>query len=137
MLAELKNALRTGDIWVQGSRQFKAFDEYLLPAERFETQRQASTLPLAVTSDCDRYLDERLLLLGEQLGTVERLASANDLPEAIITESGLKVTPLDAAVPEAAQALIDQTAALLPRVKITELLLGWMAGQTSPGILPT
>ena len=123
VLAELKNALRSGDIWVQGSRQFKAFDEYLLPAERFEAQRHNSALPLAVTTDCDRYLDGRLQSLEEQLATVERLASANDLPEAIITESGLKITPLDAAVPEAAQTLIDQTAALLPRVKITELLL--------------
>jgi hypothetical protein len=30
-LSELKNALRSGDIWVLGSRQFKDFDEYLLP----------------------------------------------------------------------------------------------------------
>ncbi|MEX6397513.1 hypothetical protein AB6E88_10700 [Providencia hangzhouensis] len=29
-LSELKNALRSGDVWVQGSRQFKDFDEYLL-----------------------------------------------------------------------------------------------------------
>ena len=27
-LSELKNALRSGDVWVQGSRQFKDFDEY-------------------------------------------------------------------------------------------------------------
>ena len=39
VLAELRNALRSGNIWVQGSRQFKAFDEYLLPAERFESQK--------------------------------------------------------------------------------------------------
>ena len=51
------------------------------------------------------------------------MALANDLPDAIITESGLKITPLDAAVPETAQALIDQTAMALPHIKITELLL--------------
>jgi len=34
-LSELKNAPRSGDIWVQGSRQFKDFDEYLMPPERF------------------------------------------------------------------------------------------------------
>ena len=62
-------------------------------------------------------------LLERQLETVNRLASANDLPDAIITESGLKVTPLDAAVPDTAQALIDQVSTLLPQVKITELLL--------------
>src|SRR3546814_11570226 len=27
-LSELKNALRSGDIWVQGSRQFKDFEDY-------------------------------------------------------------------------------------------------------------
>ena len=38
-LAELKNALRAGDIWVQGSRQFKDFDEYLLPTQKFASLR--------------------------------------------------------------------------------------------------
>lgn len=33
VLSELKNALRAGDIWVKGSRQFKDFDEHLLPEE--------------------------------------------------------------------------------------------------------
>jgi hypothetical protein len=47
----------------------------------------------------------------------------NELPDAILTESGLKITPLDAAVPDRAQALIDQTSQLLPRIKITELLM--------------
>ena len=61
--------------------------------------------------------------MEDQLATVNRLALANDLPDAIITESGLKITPLDAAVPDTAQALIDRIAMLLPHVKITELLL--------------
>ena len=30
VLSELKNALRSGDIWVQGSRQFKDFEDYLV-----------------------------------------------------------------------------------------------------------
>ncbi len=67
--------------------------------------------------------EERLQLLDEQLATVTRLAKDNELPDAILTESGLKITPLDAAVPDRAQALIDQTSQLLPRIKITELLM--------------
>ena len=122
-LSELKNSLRSGDIWVQGSRQFKDFEDYLVPPEKFASLKQSSELPLAVATDCDQYLSERLELLEAQLATVNRMAAANDLPDAIITESGLKITPLDAAVPDTAQALIDQTAMLLPHVKITELLL--------------
>jgi TnpA family transposase len=122
-LSEMKNALRSGDIWVQGSRQFKDFEDYLVPPAKFASLKQASELPLAVATDCDQYLRDRLTLLETQLATVNRMALANELPDAIITESGLKITPLDAAVPDTAQALIDQTAMILPHVKITELLL--------------
>lgn len=101
-LSELKNALRSGDVWVQGSRQFKDFDEYLVPVEKFINLKLASELPLAIATDCDQYLHDRLELLEAQLKAVNHLATANDLPDAIITESGLKITPLDAAVPDTA-----------------------------------
>jgi TnpA family transposase len=122
-LSELKNALRSGDVWVEGSRQFKNFNEYLLPAEQFAALKGADELPLAVDSDCERYLKGRLHTLNDQLLLVDQLAAANDLPDAILTDAGLKITPLDASVPQPAQSLIDQIAASLPHVKITELLL--------------
>lgn len=122
-LAELKNALRSGDIWVQGSRQFKDFNDYLLRADKFDALKQANELSIAVNADCDQYLHDRLTLLQQQFATVNHLALANELPDAIITESGLKITPLDTTVPAAAQTLIDQAGILLPRVKITELLM--------------
>jgi hypothetical protein len=115
---------RSGDVWAQGSRQFKDFDEYLVPVEKFVALKLASALPLAVATDCDLYLRERLELLEQQLATVNRMAAVNDLPDAIITTaSGLKITPLDPAVPDAAQVLIDKTAMILPHLKITELLM--------------
>jgi len=123
VLVELKNSLRSGDIWVRGSRQFRDFEDYLLPVEKFTAMRRNAGLPLAIEPDCDRYLTSRLALLQEQLEKVNDLALAQELPDAIITDSGLKITPLDAAVPESAQALIDQASAILPRVKITELLM--------------
>ncbi|WP_425292541.1 hypothetical protein [Citrobacter freundii] len=109
-LSELKNALRSGDIWVKGSRQFRDFDDYLLPAEKFAALKREQALPLAINPNSDQYLEERLQLLDEQLATVTRLAKDNELPDAILTESGLKITPLDAAVPDRAQALIDKPA---------------------------
>ena len=83
-LSELKNALRSGDIWVQGSRQFKDFEDYLVPPAKFASLKQASELPLAVATDCNRYLNDRLTLLETQLATVNRMALANELPDAII-----------------------------------------------------
>jgi len=124
VLSELKNSLRSGDIWVQGSRQFKDFEEYLLPTQRFTAQREQKELGLAVETDCDRFLETRLAVLERELATVERLAAANELPDATITTTGrLKITPLDNAVPDEADALMQQAYSLLPHLKITELLL--------------
>jgi TnpA family transposase len=122
-LSELKNALRSGDISVLGSRQFRDFDDYLLPPDKFSALQKARTLPIAINPDLDQYLLERVLLLNKQLSTVNRLALANELPDAIISATGLKITPQDPIVPESAQALIDQSSNLLPRIKITELLM--------------
>jgi hypothetical protein len=47
-LSKLKNALRSGDVWVQGSRQFKDFDEYLVPAEKFATLLLTTVLADAI-----------------------------------------------------------------------------------------
>jgi len=123
VLAELKNALRSGDIWVQGSRQFKDFEAYLLSPPRFAAQRAQQALGLAVDSDCDRYLEARLTVLERELATVERLAAQQALPDATIADGDLKLTPLENAVPPEADTLMRQAYALLPHLKITELLL--------------
>lgn len=108
---------------MQGSRQFKDFDTYLIPAGRFDALTRAGALPLTIDIDCEAYLQERVALLEQQLASANQLAAADALPDALITDSGLKITPLDAVAPDTAQALIDQTAALLPHIKITELLM--------------
>ena len=124
VLSELKNALRSGDIWVQGSRQFKDFEEYLLPASRFTAQREQKALGLAVETECEPFLKGRLADLERELASVERLAAAGELPDAAINTSGrLKIMPLDNAVPDEAEALMQQASSLLPHLKITELLL--------------
>ena len=123
VLSELKNALRSGDIWVLGSRQFKDFEEYLLPPPRFAAQRADQQLGLAVDTDCEAFLEKRLTTLSSALKKVEYLAAQNALPDAAITDTGLKIAPLTSAVPEAADTLMRQAYALLPHVKITELLM--------------
>jgi hypothetical protein len=115
--------------WESPVRKFKDFEDYLLPPPRFAAQRDQRELGLAVETDCERFLEARLTVLQEQLATVERLAAANELPDAAITSTGrLKISPLDNGVPDEAEALMQQAYSLLPHLKITELLLevdGW------------
>lgn len=123
VLSEMKNALRSGDIWVHGSRQFKDFEEYLLPQGRFIDQKQQHDLGLAIETECDRFLEHRLAILETELRKTELLASQNELPDATITDHGLKITPLANAVPDEAEHLMRQVYALLPHLKITDLLV--------------
>lgn len=122
VLSELRNCLRSGDIWVRGSRQYKDFEEYLLPSSHFSQQLEKQDLGLGVVLNCDRFLEARLALLGSELAKVEVLAAQNGLPDVSITDSGLKISPLINAVPDEADSLMRQAYALLPHVKITDLL---------------
>ena len=104
VLSELNNALRSGDIWVQGSRQFKAFDDYLLPNDTFQNLWQVQALPISIETDCKVYLDERFGLLEAQFKLTHQLAKANQLPDVSITPtSELKITPLEAVMPKSAE----------------------------------
>ena len=122
-MAELKNALRAGDVAVVGSRQFKDFDEYLMTRAEFNERQTENRLDLAISSSASSYLEERLTLLRDTLNAVNQLASHDELPDAELTESGLKVSPLDNDTPEEGEALKQRAYDILPHVKITDLLL--------------
>ena len=69
-LSELRNGLRSGDIWVEGSHQYRQFEEYLLPPKDWQELRTTGTPPVAVSLDAATYLAERKTLLHEQLTRV-------------------------------------------------------------------
>ena len=71
VMTELKNALRAGDISVVGSRQFKDFDDYLMPKAEFDRQHTEDRLGLSIPSSARAYLDERLAKLRETLDLTE------------------------------------------------------------------
>jgi Tn3 transposase DDE domain/Domain of unknown function (DUF4158) len=117
----LRDRLRAGDIWVEGSRAFRAFDDFLLPPAAFAAKRKADELGLAVPDRFETWRDERLETLERRLREVATLASAGKLPEALITEAGLSINPIrqnDTDVDDIARRLYG----MLPRLRITELL---------------
>jgi hypothetical protein len=62
----------------------------VIAPEEFTTLQTASKLLLSVSTGCEEYLHERLSLLEEQFEKISVLASANELPDASISDVGLK-----------------------------------------------
>jgi hypothetical protein len=87
----LRDRLRAGDIWVERSRAFRAFDDFLLPPAAFAAKRNADELGLAVPDRFEAWRDEGLETLERRLREVATLAG--NLPEALINEAGLSVFP--------------------------------------------
>ncbi|MEH8654940.1 Tn3 family transposase, partial [Klebsiella quasipneumoniae subsp. similipneumoniae] len=122
VLNELKGALRSGDIWVKGSRRYKNFDDYLIPTAEFEKSRHNDQLQLAVQTDSQAYLQARMTLLASRLEEVNAMALAGDLPDVDISDKGVKITPLENSVPSGVSPFAGLVYGMLPHPKITEIL---------------
>jgi TnpA family transposase len=122
-LSELKNRLRAGDLYVPGSRQFRDFDDYLLPQSAFRTMHDEGQLGISVPTTAKAYISDRLQALRGALDETNRLAAADELIDARLNDKGLKIAPIEDDTPPEAKRLKAQMYGLLPRVKITDLLL--------------
>lgn len=117
-LVTLRNKLRSGDVWVERSSNYRRFDSYLLPAAA--AAPIAAELKLPATAEewlaaRGRDLDERLKRFAQRLrdGQIEGVE---------LRDERLHIAALKASAPLEADALANRLTALLPRVRITELL---------------
>jgi TnpA family transposase len=118
VVATLRDRLRAGDVWVDNSRAWRRFDAYLLPKSDVATYAAS----LSIEGDVDRYLARRGEELEQRLERFAHRLSRGQL-EGVSLEGGrLQVAPVTATTPEAAKVLDRTLDALLPRVRITELL---------------
>ncbi len=128
VIAALRDRLRSGDIWVEGSRAFRAFDDFLLPPETFATRRKENELRLAVPDSFDDWRAERVGLLETRLREIDAMAAAGTLPDATITNEGLSISPIRASATDESDNLARRLSGMLPRLRVTELLAevhGW------------
>jgi TnpA family transposase len=117
-LAHLRNKLRSGDVWVERSSSYRKFDSYLLPEK--EVVPIVSALGLPATAD--EWLDQRAKELDWRLKKFAQRLKRNQLDGVTLVDDRLQITPVRAMVPVEAEALADQLDAILPRIRITELL---------------
>ena len=106
-LSELRDRLRAGDVWVDGSRQYQDFESYLIPKPTFEILKSEGPLPLDIETDIGRYLEDRRAILDRELTKVAALATAGKLEDVDLSGGELKITPLRKVVPAEAKTLRD------------------------------
>ena len=120
-LTELRNAVRAGNISIVGSRQHKHFDEYLVSKTEWDRVKKVGETGLAVSSAAEEYLAERMDTLTQRLqffnGHIHALEGVR------FENEQLHVERLDNDVPEDAKVLSRTLYGLLPRIKLTDLLL--------------
>ena len=116
VLATLRDRLRGSDIWVAGSRDHRAFEDYLVPAEA------ARNIGIDRETDPTRYMKARASALHERLSFVMARAARGELDGVEIEDGALYIARMKPAVPDAARALAIRLNGMLPRVRITEVL---------------
>jgi len=121
-LSELRDRLQAGDVWVTGSRQYRSFEERLISVQTLQELRQAGTLPVAVEADFEAFIAGRSARLDERLSAVDARAREGALPDVTINGGALKVAPIKKSTPPEAEVLAARLYAMLPRVRITDLL---------------
>ena len=121
-LLALRDRLRSGDIWVQGSRQWRAIEDQLIPPALFAAMRAAGPLPVAVPASAEEYLAGRRALLERRMGEINAKAAADALEDVRITGDALKITPLKAITPEEAEDAARRLYAMVPNARITDVL---------------
>lgn len=117
-LAHLRNKLRSGDVWVERSAGYRRFDSYLLS----EPDAAPIVAGLGLPPTADEWLSERSRELDWRLRKFAQRLKRGDLDGVRFEDGRLQISPVRTSTPEAAEALADRLDAMMPKIRITELL---------------
>lgn len=119
VLTELREHVRAGDVSIVGSRQYRDFEEYLFSEDTWN-QTKGNTR-LSVSLSFEDYMTERTSSLNERL---KWLASNSNKLDGVSLEKGkLSLARLEKDVPEEAKKFSASLYQMLPRIKLTDLLM--------------
>lgn len=100
-LSHLREAFRSGDIWLAHSRRYADLKQALVPVEAAQ-----ATPRLIVPFDPESWLEDRKARLTDGLDRLAKAARSGTIPGGSIENGILKIDRLTSAVPEAAEALV-------------------------------
>jgi len=122
VLWELRYALRSGNVWMVGSRRYANPNSYLIPKAQWSQMRvefcQLMSLP--------EQGEERLTQLGEQLDAemTQLVKTLTDNPQIRLEDERLVISPLEAQEhPQRIETLKTLVNQCLPQVDLTDLLI--------------
>lgn len=118
VLFHIRDAFRSGDIWLAGSRRYGDLKQLLVPPQAIE-----QTARLAVPLRPGEWLAERRARLDTRLKEFGRAARTGTIPGGIIENGKLHIDKLRADTPEGAEDLVLDLYQQLPPARITDLLL--------------
>lgn len=118
VFATLRDKLRSGDIWVERSSNYRRFDSYLLP----EAAAAAAAAQLKLPATADEWLATRGQELDRRLKRFARRLQKGDLEGVEFKDDRLQITPVKATATPEARAFADGIEAMMPRARITEVL---------------
>ena len=118
-LSELREHVRAGDISISGSRQYMDFEDYLIPQERWNEEKNIAKL--SVSLSFEEYVMERTDSLNKRLKWFSK--NMNQLNGVSFENGKLSLSRLEKDVPEEAKDLSSKLYQILPRIKLTDLLM--------------
>ncbi|OED48270.1 transposase [Rhodobacteraceae bacterium (ex Bugula neritina AB1)] len=117
VLFQVREAFRSGDIWLPHSRRYADLKQALVPIET------AKACPrLTMPFEPEIWLDDRKARLAEGMKRLAKAARAGAIPGGSIENGVLKVDRLTAAIPADADGMVIDLYGRLPAVRITDLL---------------
>ncbi len=123
-LLALRDGLRTGDVFVPGSRRYSDPAAYLLTPDKWADQRVEFCQLVGKPIDAGAALTQASEELHEALGELERVLDDGDGPVCLDEDGELVISPLTAEdVPTEATALKAELTELLPFAPIVSLLI--------------
>jgi len=118
-LTELRNLVRSGNISIKGSRHHKDFEDCLVNKAVWDTERENNKL--TAPSSSEKYLTEKMNLLHSRIKWIE--SNIAKLDGIDFKDGKLHVNRLEKNIPEAAREYSLSLYKLIPRVKLTDLLM--------------
>lgn len=118
VMFHIREAFRSGDIWLTHSRQFSDLKQTLVP-----TTLVSATLRLAVPYTPDEWITSRRQLMQDNLHSLAKSVRFGSLPHGAVKDGKLIVERLQAITSVGADDLVLDLYQRLPEIRVTDILL--------------